>query len=54
MIGVTIAISIVSYIFQIGWFVECLGFAYGIILYNKEKNIESFLENNYIKKYSLR
>ena len=50
MIGTTLVISIVSYIFQIGWFVECLGFAYGIILYNKEKNINSLLETNYIKK----
>lgn len=50
MIGATLVISIVSYIFQIGWFVECLGFAYGIILYNKENNINSFLETNYIKK----
>ena len=50
MIGATLVISIVSYIFQIGWFVECLGFAYGIILYNKENNINSFLETDYIKK----
>ena len=50
MIGATLVISIVSYVFQIGWFVECLGFAYGIILYNKENNINSFLETDYIKK----
>ena len=27
-----------------------MGFAYGIILYNKENNINSFLETDYIKK----
>ena len=47
MIGLTLIISIVTYIFRLGWFVECLGFAYGILLYNNEMKIKRFLEKNY-------
>lgn len=50
MVGITIVISLVSYVLKIGWFVECLGFAAGIILYNKEKNINNYFEKNYIIK----
>lgn len=50
MIGATLVISIVSYVFQIGWFVECLGFAYGIIFYNLEERINNYFKKSYLKK----
>ena len=50
MIGITIVISIITYIGKIGWFVECLGFAYGIILYNLGENINNFLNKSYLRK----
>ena len=47
MITLTIAISIVTYIFRLGWYVECLGFAFGIIIFNCISQINKLCEKNY-------
>ena len=50
IIFITIIISVITYILKIGWFVECLGFAYGIILYNLEKRINVFFIKRHFSK----
>ena len=47
MIISTFVISIVTYIFKFGWYVECLGFAYGIIYFDLEKKINKSITEKY-------
>lgn len=48
MISLVIIFSIASYIFKFGWYVECLGFAYGIIIFNLQDKINNLMRKHYI------
>ena len=48
MIGFGIIISIISYLFKFGWYVECLGFIYGIIIYKLQNKFNNIINKNYI------
>ncbi len=47
MISLVVIFSIVSYLFKFGWYVECLGFAYGIIIFNIQDKINNMLNKKY-------
>lgn len=47
MISLVVIFSIVSYLFKFGWYVECLGFAYGIIIFNIQDKINNMLNKHY-------
>ena len=50
MIILTFMISIVTYRFKFGWYVECLGFAFGIIIFKSISKINEFIEKRWLTK----
>lgn len=48
MVALVIIFSVISYIFKFGWYVECLGFAYGIIIFNIQDKINNLVRKHYI------
>ena len=50
MIVLTFIISIVTYIFNFGWYVECLGFAFGIIVFKLMHKINEVIDKRWLTK----
>lgn len=50
MIAITIIISIVTYMFEFGWYSECLGFAYGIIIFRLLDKINASIDKKWLTK----